>query len=62
MVVFGGTSENGLVHENMLVYNFADYEWMQVKFGTAFKDFFYQGAACSVVRKKDKVPGMRKVS
>ena len=63
MVVFGGTSENGLVHEDMLVYNFEEQEWLKIKIGGTFNDqYFYQGAACSVLRRKKQEPGMRKVS
>lgn len=33
MVVFGGSSENGIVHEDMLVFNFEDREWLKIRYG-----------------------------
>jgi len=50
MVVFGGTSENGLVQEDMLIFNYNEYEWFKIKFSGGFSNFFYQGAAVSVMK------------
>lgn len=32
MIVYGGTSDNGSIHTDMLVFNFEDSEWRSIKF------------------------------
>lgn len=50
MVILGGTSENGFLYQDMLSYNFETKEMITVQLiGGQAPEFFYQGAACSVV-------------
>jgi hypothetical protein len=49
MVVFGGTSESGCIHEDMLVFNFLERMWSKIKYGGNSGGSFYSGAAVSVL-------------
>lgn len=67
MVIFGGTSESGMLYQDMLSYNFDTQEMIKVQLiGGIAPEFFYQGAACTVMKRKsddgDEVQASRKVS
>ena len=47
MVVFGGSSDNGFVQQDMLVYNFNEKEWNKI-WPKGQYQYFYQGGACAV--------------
>lgn len=64
MVVYGGISESGVLHQDMLAFNFEEREWTRVKVSGSAGNHFYQGAACTVLTKKshDSSQSIRKVS
>lgn len=63
MIVFGGASENDFIFSDMLVYNFEDCEWTKIPFSGYQGSCFTQGAACTVVARKDAANfNVRKVS
>ena len=63
MVVFGGASENDFIFSDMLVLNFEDCEWTRIPFSGYQGACFTQGAACTVVARKDATNyNVRKVS
>jgi Galactose oxidase, central domain len=62
MVVFGGTSESGCIHDDMLVFNFLERMWFKIKYGGNSGGAFYSGSACSVLDVKKQESNARKVS
>lgn len=63
MVIFGGTSETGQIHQDMYSFNFEDQTWIKIKFTSPTVKYFTKGAACAVIQKKNyDTTNVRKVS